>query len=333
MCTLPSPVSMTGTLAVVTTRWISSRPPRGISTSILPRAPIMASAPSRPQASTEATASAGRPTDSRASRIRCQQRHVGVRRGAAAAQQHGVAALQGQAGDVDGDVGAGLVDGADHAHRDVDLAQAQPVGQGLAAQHGAHGIGQPGQFLQGGDQRVDALVVEREPVQQRLGGAVGAARRHVLGVGLDHVPAVGIQRCGNGQQRPVLPVAVGAGQHARGGRARSASLPTAARGRLGSAAPVRASERVCIASMFWLMIPILRWMRRARPHVKHGGGPLARRRRCLDDDQVVDVHHGTFVRAAQVLAELLRGAAQHLRQFGRGVVHQAAGHDDARRRR
>ena len=68
MCTLPSPVSITGTLALVTTDWISSRPPRGIRTSTRPRARIRALAPSRPYWSTVCTASAGRPTESRASR-------------------------------------------------------------------------------------------------------------------------------------------------------------------------------------------------------------------------------------------------------------------------
>ena len=68
MWTLPSPVSMTGTEEFVTTVWISSRPPRGISTSTRPRARISALAPSRPYWSTVWTASAGRPTDSSASR-------------------------------------------------------------------------------------------------------------------------------------------------------------------------------------------------------------------------------------------------------------------------
>ena len=150
MWTLPSPVSMTGTAAFVTTDWIRSRPPRGIRTSTRPRARIRALAPSRPYWSTVWTASAGRPTDSRASRRMVTRAALVAAAADAAAQDHGVAALEGQPGDVDGDVGAGLVDGGHHAHGHVDLAQPQPVGQGLAAHHVADRIGQGGEVFQGG---------------------------------------------------------------------------------------------------------------------------------------------------------------------------------------
>ena len=41
MGTVPAPVSMTGTLEVRTTAWMSPAPPRGMSTSMGPRASIM----------------------------------------------------------------------------------------------------------------------------------------------------------------------------------------------------------------------------------------------------------------------------------------------------
>ena len=73
-----------------------------------------------------------------------------VRRGGrAAAQDDGVAALEAEAGGVDGDVGARLVDHADDAHGHPDLADLQAVGQGRAAHHLADRVGQCGDVAQG----------------------------------------------------------------------------------------------------------------------------------------------------------------------------------------
>ena len=58
---------------------------------------------------------------------------VGLLGGAAAAQHHGVAALQREHGDVDRHVRAGLVDGADDAERHAHLVDAHSVRQGSAA--------------------------------------------------------------------------------------------------------------------------------------------------------------------------------------------------------
>ena len=137
-------------------------------------------------------------------------------RGAAAAQDHGVAALERQTGDVHGDVGARLVDRGDHAHRHVDLAQAQPVREGLAADHVAHRVGQVGEVFQRGGQALHPGIVEGEAVQQRRGGAVGPAGGDVLGVG-GQDPVLVLQQCGaDGAQPAVLPGPVGAGHPAGG---------------------------------------------------------------------------------------------------------------------
>jgi hypothetical protein len=67
--TLPSPVSMTGTLAFWTTDWIRPCPPRGMRTSTFPRAAMSAFAPSRPYSSTLWTQSTGSFTSARESRM------------------------------------------------------------------------------------------------------------------------------------------------------------------------------------------------------------------------------------------------------------------------
>ena len=66
---LPVPVSMTGTVEWETTALIRPAPPLGMSTSMPPRATIMALAPALPHGSTVWTRSAGSPTDSRALRM------------------------------------------------------------------------------------------------------------------------------------------------------------------------------------------------------------------------------------------------------------------------
>ncbi len=96
----------------------------------------------------------------------------------------------------------------------VDLAQPQPVGQGLAADHVADRIRQVGEVFQGGGEALDAGIGEGEPVQQRRGRAVGLPGGHVLGVGGKDPGLTLQQRGGDGAQPPVLPGPVGAGHPA-----------------------------------------------------------------------------------------------------------------------
>ena len=63
------------------------------------------------------------------------------------------------------------------------LAQLQPVGQRAAAQHLADRVGQPGDLAQTGGDAVDALRVERQPVEHRLGGARRPGGVEIFGVG------------------------------------------------------------------------------------------------------------------------------------------------------
>ena len=114
---------------------------------------------------------------------RTHQCLVRMRRRRTAAQQHGVAGLQRQPERVDGDVGPALVDHADHAERNPLLAHLQAVGQRAAAQHLTDGIGQARDLPQSGGDAVDALRVQGEPVQHRLGSARPAGGVEVFGVG------------------------------------------------------------------------------------------------------------------------------------------------------
>ena len=93
---------------------------------------------------------------------------VGVGGGAAAAQDDGVAGLQAEAGGVDGDVGAGLVDHADDAHRHAHLADLEAVGEGGAADDLADRVGQGGDVAQRLGHGGDARGVEAEAVLEAV---------------------------------------------------------------------------------------------------------------------------------------------------------------------
>ena len=199
------PVSITGTVDSVTTVWIRPAPPRGMTRSTSPRAVISARAASWPPPSSrhdrvvgEAVPAAQRPAHD------VDQRPVGRRRCRAAAQDHGVAALEGEARGVDGDVGPRLVDHADDAHRHPDLADLQTVGQRRPAHHLSHGVGQSGDVAHRLGDRADPPLVEREPVEQPLGQTVLTAPLEVLGVGGDDLVGGRDEGVGDRVQRVVL---------------------------------------------------------------------------------------------------------------------------------
>ena len=137
-----------------------------------------------------------------------------MRRRRTAAQQHRIARFQCEAERVDGDVRPALVDDADHAERHPLLAQPQSIGQGPPAQHLADRVGQARDLSQTGRDAVDAMWVERQPVEQRFGSAGGPCRVQILGVGgQDHVH-MRKQRIRRGVQRAVLVGGGQRGQHA-----------------------------------------------------------------------------------------------------------------------
>ena len=139
-----------------------------------------------------------------------------MRRRGRAAQHDRVARLQRQRGRVDGHVRARLVDHGDDAERDADLAQVEPVGQPLAADDLADGVGQRGDRAHGVGDAGEPRGVEREPVHQRVGEAVLAPGVEVAGVGLEDLGRALLELLGDAQQRRVLGRGAHRGEHARG---------------------------------------------------------------------------------------------------------------------
>ena len=97
-----------------------------------------------------------------------------------AAQEAGVAALEAEAGDVDGHVGARLVDDEQHAERHAHLLHVEAVRQPPARDDLADRIVERGDGAHRVAQRQHALGVEREPVEQRARLAGGARRGEIL---------------------------------------------------------------------------------------------------------------------------------------------------------
>ena len=142
---MPTPVSITGTVASSATGRIRPSPPRGIDQVDSPRARIRASTASWRSLGTSWT----RPPAARASSA---AEHVDeaalLPRASSSAQEDRVAALEAEAGGVDGDVGPALVDHADDTHRHADLAHLQAVGQRVARDDLADRVGQRGDVAQ-----------------------------------------------------------------------------------------------------------------------------------------------------------------------------------------
>ena len=245
------PVSITGTVDSVTTVWIRPAPPRGMIRSTSPRAVSSARTASRPPSSS-VMASAGSPWDSRPLRITLDQRPVGGLGGRAAAQDHGVAGLQAEARGIDGDVGAGLVDHADDAHRHPDLADLQAVGQRRATHHLPHRVGQRGDVAQRLGHGGDPLRVEGEPVEQALRHTGVAAPLEVVAVGGDDAVGGGVEGVGERVQRGVL---VGAGQQRQAARGHSGGAGRGGHLLDGGGVDLSHAPRVCRVSRRPVPVP------------------------------------------------------------------------------
>src|SRR5690606_20308984 len=141
---------------------------------------------------------------------------IGAARRPGAAQQRGAAGLEADRGRVGRDVRSALVDHPDDTHRDTDLLQLQAVRQGRAAHHLADRVREGGHVAHALGERRDAGLVEREPVDDVLRGAVGARLRHVLGVGAHDALRARHQRIGHRRQRRVLVLACRHRQPTRG---------------------------------------------------------------------------------------------------------------------
>ena len=95
----------------------------------------------------------------------------------------GVAGLQAQDGAVDGDVGAGFVDDADHAHRYPNLAQVKAAGRLEALNLGADRIGQFSHLADAFGHAGDAFGGKGEPLGHRAGQPECGCGLEVQGVG------------------------------------------------------------------------------------------------------------------------------------------------------
>ncbi len=132
------------------------------------------------------------------------QHGVGVRRARRAAQQHRVARLQAQRGGVDRHVRPRLVDDGDHAERDSNLAELEPVGQPAAVDDLADRVRQRRDRARAVGDPADARLVQRQPVHQSGGETRRAAGLEIARVGLQDLRDPRLERVGDREQRRVL---------------------------------------------------------------------------------------------------------------------------------
>ena len=158
---------------------MSGSPPRGMTTSQPRGSATIAASSSRVAQAGRRRPRAARPPEAVAHAA--QQHGVGVARARGAAQQAGVAALEAEAGDVDRDVGARLVDDEQHAERNAHLLDVEPVRQPPAASRPRHGSSSAA-IARTASHSATAPGVERQPVEQRAGwpAARAASRSSAL---------------------------------------------------------------------------------------------------------------------------------------------------------
>ena len=117
----------------------------------------------------------------------------------AAAEDAGVAALDGECGGVAGDVGTALIDDGDDAHRHGGLFDEEAVGPLDAAQHPAHRVGQGGDVPDTLGHRRDALGRQSEAIQHDVAD-LPLGSSHILSVGGED--GVQMLRCAEGVGHP-----------------------------------------------------------------------------------------------------------------------------------
>ncbi len=120
-------------------------------------------------------------------------------------------------GRVGGDVRAGFVDDADDAERDAHLADLDAGRAVLDVGHLADRVGQRGDLLDAFGHAVDALLGQRQAVEQGGFEAGGAGGGQVFLVGGDQRGLLTADGGGDVQQRSVLFGSGRPGQAARGG--------------------------------------------------------------------------------------------------------------------
>ena len=165
---MPSRCANTGTRASACTRATRLLPPRGTITSIVPSSPasIIPTA-ARSRVGTSWIASSGRRGRAQALDHRGVDRPVRAVAVRAAAQDRGIAGLEAQRAGVGGDVRPALVDDADDAERHAHALDGHAVRPRPALRHRADRIGERAHHVEPVRHRGDALVVEREAVEER----------------------------------------------------------------------------------------------------------------------------------------------------------------------
>ena len=138
-----------------------------------------------------------------------QRGRVGAFGRVAAAQQGRVAGFDAQRHHVHGNVGACLIDHADHTHRHAHLLQAQAVGGFEPAHNLPHRVGQHGHMAHVLRRGRDAWHVEFEPVELACVHAFVERLAHVERVRRGDLVSARVERVGDRRKQPVLHVGRG----------------------------------------------------------------------------------------------------------------------------
>ncbi len=145
-----------------------------------------------------------------------RQHLIGVARARGAAQHDRVARLHAQRGRVDRDVRPCLVDHRDHAEWHPLLAHVETVRQAPAFDHLAHGVRQSDDLPHGPRDAREAIVVQAQPVEQRIGELRSAARLEITLVSGQDLARVLLEAPRHRLERGVLDVGGDAREGPRG---------------------------------------------------------------------------------------------------------------------
>ena len=170
----------------------------------------------RSRVGTSWIASAGRPASREAVDDRRVDGAVGALALGAAAQDRGIAGLEAERRGIGRHVRPALIDDADDAERHAHALDRHAVRARPALGDLADRIGEVADHIDARRHGGDALVVEREAVEERRVGAVALRLGQVLGIGGEDVGLAAADGLGDGGERLVLLRGRRERQHARG---------------------------------------------------------------------------------------------------------------------
>ena len=140
----------------------------------------------------------------------------------AAPQYDGIARFQTQRSGIGGDVRTALINDADDAQRDSHALNVHAVRPGPLGEHGSDRIGEVGDVVDPASHRLDAFLIQLQPVEQRRRQVLCRRLPHIAVVGRDDLVAARTQARGGSPQRTVL--LIGRCQ-AQGKRRRPRTMP------------------------------------------------------------------------------------------------------------